>query len=344
MPIPANVKTLLGTTLWPISKFLSNRIAGDAGLIAMFHYIRPPILPGVSEDLFVSEAVFVQLLDFMVEHFCPLAPDEFFERLQVGHLPERAILLTFDDGSLDNVTIALPELQKRNLKGCFFVCPELINRKTLPATQKLAVLLAKVPEGHYKLSYPQHLTALDTLPLQISITSPQSRVNVHSQLHPAMRKMPSRQQIIFLDYLSETFGITSEAVNAEFRLANWSELQQLHEAQMLIGNHTLYHSTIAADGSQQFKEDVAAAFEQLEAVRTTKFKVFCFPYGRREDASNEAVAILQEQQVDFALVTQGGIASATLSSPWHLRRETVDHSVAHFKLIPLFAKLRMWKR
>ena len=36
-------------------------------------------------------------------------------------LPEKALLLTFDDGYLDNYTVALPLLLERGLQGSFFV-------------------------------------------------------------------------------------------------------------------------------------------------------------------------------------------------------------------------------
>jgi peptidoglycan/xylan/chitin deacetylase (PgdA/CDA1 family) len=307
----------------------------------MFHYVRPPILQGVSEDLFVSPHQFAQLLDFIVEHFHPLEPEEFFDRMKANQLPKRAVLLTFDDGSIDNVTIALPELQRRNLKACFFICPRLIDTQTLPSTQKLAVMLAKAQPGHYEFSYPLRETISLDLPKEIVIDTYQSRVDVHNKVHPVIRKIHSHKHIIFFDYLSDLLGVSNEDVNADFRLATWEELSRLVNADMLVGNHTLYHSTISADGAEQFEEDVALAFEQLEPLRRISFKVFCFPYGRKVDASEEAIKILQQQQVDFALATQGGIASPQHSSQWSLRRESVWHSIAHFKLMPVLASAKM---
>ena len=109
---------------------------------------------------------------------------------------------------------------------------------------------------------------------------------------------------------------------------------------MYVGNHTMSHSTIDADGADDFKQEVGGAYEQLERFQMSGPKVFCFPYGRNEDVTPEAIRILREQNVDFALATQGGIASPALSLPWALRRESVFHSAAHLKLTPLLASLR----
>jgi peptidoglycan/xylan/chitin deacetylase (PgdA/CDA1 family) len=319
---------------------MANQIGGETGLILMFHYIRPPIFSGVSDDLFLLKNDFEQILDLLVESFHPLVPEEFFERLNAGGLPRRAILLTFDDGSVDGVTTALPALQKRDLKACFFVCPELINRGDLPPTQKLALMIGQARANHYKLSYTSRLSKTVNLPHEITFDNHQSRVKAYYKLHPSIRKMHSLEHPVFFDYLADLFDVKDVPISSDFRLATWLELQQLTDAGMLVGNHTLTHSTISADGPLQFKQDVASAFEQLEPFQATSLKLFCFPYGRKEDVTDEAMSILREQNVNFALATQGGIASLRHSPRWSLRRESVSYSRAHFMLIPLIVWLR----
>lgn len=44
-----------------------------------------------------------------------------------GSLPERPVLITFDDGYIDNYQCAFPILKKHNMKACIFLISEYVN-------------------------------------------------------------------------------------------------------------------------------------------------------------------------------------------------------------------------
>ncbi len=71
----------------------------------------------------VSAKDFTGQLDFLrAEGFHTVSLHELFEHEQRGApLPARPIVVTFDDGFLDNLALALPLLQARGLKATFFV-------------------------------------------------------------------------------------------------------------------------------------------------------------------------------------------------------------------------------
>lgn len=47
-------------------------------------------------------------------------------RLLEGAPPQRAVVLTFDDGAQDAFTVALPELRRRGMRGTFFIVTGLV--------------------------------------------------------------------------------------------------------------------------------------------------------------------------------------------------------------------------
>ena len=57
----------------------------------------------------------------VAENFVPLPLSEAVDRLMIGELPPRAACVTFDDGYIDNVELALPILQSHGLSATFFV-------------------------------------------------------------------------------------------------------------------------------------------------------------------------------------------------------------------------------
>ncbi len=99
--------------------------------ILMYHYVSepPPNADIYRVDLSVSPDSFRQQMNYLKEN--GYTPIDFYELSTaiVAHteLPEKPVLLTFDDGYLDNYTEAYPILQEHGFKGNFFVVTEFVD-------------------------------------------------------------------------------------------------------------------------------------------------------------------------------------------------------------------------
>jgi peptidoglycan/xylan/chitin deacetylase (PgdA/CDA1 family) len=324
------IKGLLGRVLWPFAGSLASRrlIRKDQGLVLTFHYIGSPVLRGVGEDLFLPLAEFRQVLDFIAAQLRPLAPADFLRRLREGTLPERATLITFDDCLHDTCLKALPELAKRGLAACFFCCPGLIAADRSVPSLELMWMCATVRHGRHLVSgHP------------IAISGDASRIAAYRRLWPELLACPSRQHGAMLSRMREQFCLAAPLPRS-LRLAQWNTLAALDEGGMLIGNHTMLHSTITADGVDPFESDVAVAFDLIERRIGPRPRVFCYPYGRTVDRATETEESLKKLGAEFAFVTQGGIASPRRSGLLNLRREDASFSAGAARLAPLLACLR----
>ncbi len=335
-PLRAFARSTLGGLLWPVAARTAGRVIGqDQGLILMFHHIGPPVLPGAEDYLFLSEEVLGKVLDFVREQLCPLAPIEFLTRLASGTLPPRATLLTFDDGTYDQVVRAAPHFAARGLKACFFVCPGLMeNGESVPSLD-LATLCQHAAPGRRRL----HVLRSDTATVDLDIRGPASRVRAYRLLLPHLLRCPSRQRPAFLASIRLGLGV-EPSIRCPYRLATWEELDRLAEAGMSIGNHTLFHSTVDADGIEQFTADVAATFTKVEQRYPGLPRLFCYPYGRDIDATEETEQGLASLDVPFAFVVGGGLARPKQAGLLNLHREAVAYDVNATRLAVLLACIR----
>jgi peptidoglycan/xylan/chitin deacetylase (PgdA/CDA1 family) len=330
-------KSTLGEMLWPslgraASRFL---FRGKRGLILMFHYIGQPVLAGAGEDLFLTRAEFARILDFVRAKLCPLDPQAFLAGMRSGTLPPGATMLTFDDCTERAVVEGLPELVSRDLKACYFANPGLIDAgRTVPALE-LMDLCRNARSGRYQLRLTDRPSNEIT---NIEISSEESRALAYRILWPKVLACPSRGHAGLLASIRETFGVRE--LSPDVRLASWSHLESLHSAGMLIGNHTMLHSTVQADGVDQFTADVAEAYRIFESRFGTSARVFCYPHGRAVDATSAATASLSALGTDYGFVSQGGIACAAKTGLLKLRREEAAYSVGAVKLAPLLAAVR----
>ena len=99
--------------------------------ILMYHYIsQPPADADVYRvDLSVTPDTFRQQLAWLRDNGYTAIDYYDLSLAIVGHieLPEKPVLLTFDDGYLDNYTAAFPLLQEYGYKGTFFIVTDFVD-------------------------------------------------------------------------------------------------------------------------------------------------------------------------------------------------------------------------
>ena len=86
-------------------------------------------------SMFISLAIepedFDWQMKYLVDHgYHTITPDELYNYLEgTGTLPDRPVLITFDDGYVDNYTHAYPILKKYNLKATIFVVTGFLSKR-----------------------------------------------------------------------------------------------------------------------------------------------------------------------------------------------------------------------
>src|SRR5688500_5091608 len=80
-----------------------------------------------SPQLYVSAATLARRLALIKRHRCHvLRLDEGIERLYAGTLPDRAVVLTFDDGYFDFQSRALPLLEKNGFPSTVYLTTQRV--------------------------------------------------------------------------------------------------------------------------------------------------------------------------------------------------------------------------
>lgn len=102
-------------------------------LVLEYHHIADRVDDGdpLSERYFVPSADFAAQLDYLqAEGYETITMLEFSKAAKgKGTLPEKPLIVTFDDGYEDNYTVALPLLEERGMKGEVYVVTNFIGTK-----------------------------------------------------------------------------------------------------------------------------------------------------------------------------------------------------------------------
>ncbi|GAB3197299.1 peptidoglycan/xylan/chitin deacetylase (PgdA/CDA1 family) [Pontibacter aydingkolensis] len=100
-----------------------------------------------ARDYIVPTAVFRDQMQMLADSgYHTILPDQLMAYLTTGApLPEKPVMITFDDTNLDQYTNALPELEKHNFKAVYFIMTVSLNRPRYMTREQVKELSDK---GH----------------------------------------------------------------------------------------------------------------------------------------------------------------------------------------------------
>lgn len=107
----------------------------------MYHYCRPikgsrwPRIRGLELDDFKSQ------LAYLKRNYTIVSLPEVIDALDGGELPERACLLTFDDGYIDHYTHVFPLLHDAKVSGAFFPIGRSVAERWVADVNKIHLII-----------------------------------------------------------------------------------------------------------------------------------------------------------------------------------------------------------
>jgi peptidoglycan/xylan/chitin deacetylase (PgdA/CDA1 family) len=148
-----NTKSIADTSS---SQTVNKKIADAATIVSRkevpvlcYHHIRN-FKPGESERMksyVVTPAAFAEQMKSLSDSgYRTILPDELYNYLAYGaSIPEKSIIITFDDTREEHFTIAAVEMKKYNFKGVFFLMTIPIGRPRYMSKEQIKQL---ADEGH----------------------------------------------------------------------------------------------------------------------------------------------------------------------------------------------------
>ncbi len=129
--------------------------------ILALHHVgpAPAHLSRSARDWYISAAKFEALLqEIEVRELVTLTASELLDHLEAGYLPERAILLTFDDGPADFYTHAFPLMEQYDAKATMHLQSHVRSAAWLDDEQILELAASPLVEFGSHTKYHQYLT------------------------------------------------------------------------------------------------------------------------------------------------------------------------------------------
>jgi len=249
-------------------------------------------------------------------------------------LPERAVLLTCDDGLANASINMLPILREEKIPCLFFVTSEsLCDSPAMLWYEELYLTFQSAPEGqlHGKFSGVDIRVDLNSdirqrhgywwgLVATLSTTDAASRLGCAR----AIREHFGMPADWHLDYV--------ERQGPRFRLLVPGEVRQLLDGGMSIGSHTVSHPKLSLLPSAAAWMEISQSRVQLEQGLGISIWSIAYPFGGTDSVSRRELRMAERAGYDCAFVNFGG-GFRNETERFGIRRlhVTLDMTLAEFE-------------
>jgi peptidoglycan/xylan/chitin deacetylase (PgdA/CDA1 family) len=225
--------------------------------------------------------------------------------------PERAVVVTFDDGYFDNLSHAKPLLEHYDIPATVFVTTGylgqprefwwdeldrlLLQPGTLPQTLCLCV---NGHVHHWELGEASHYSEeayrchRSWNVLRKDVLGPRQRF--YLSLHQMLRPVPEEERRRLLDELIAWAGV-GPIGRSTHRTLSPEEVIRLAEGGLVeVGAHTVTHPVLSILPAAAQQAEVHGSKARLQEILGRPVTSFAYPYGFRSDYTAQSAAIVRE--------------------------------------------------
>jgi peptidoglycan/xylan/chitin deacetylase (PgdA/CDA1 family) len=304
--------------LWSGASFLLSQLpARDSLLVLSYHRI------GNAEDDLFDPGVFSATADefdnqiaYLKRRLSLVTLEEalaFIDGTDKDRTRRCRVLITFDDGYLDNYEIAYPILRSHGVQGVFFLATGMVGSREIPWWDRIAYLVKTARRRRFSLSYPAKLAIdIDKNGLPISLNSILKSYKQPDNYDPAR---------FVSDLAEESKGDDPRETTRRF--LNWDEAREMSRYGMEIDSHTHSHTVLSRLEPERQREELARSRAFILEKLGAEAKALAYPVGHKSSFSGQTQIIAQEAGYRCAFSHYGGMNIQGKTSAYDVKRTKI---------------------
>lgn len=232
------------------------------------------------------------------------------------------VLITFDDGYRNNLSIALPIMQKHGVKGTFFIPASYFDNAGILWIDRILMWLAHAPPGEFEV-----------LGQCISTRTRTNRDDALESLLQSLVKNYENKDML-LDALEKAYGFASLEIDGElqaqrFEVLNDEEILVLNDAGCRTACHSYKHDILSLLTESQLNADFQQCHEHRARYNSDWYG---YPFGRPEEVDARVVEKCREFGFSKAFLNRDTKSDDPFQFPRINMPETSDKILIYAKL------------
>ncbi|MCM1185101.1 MAG: polysaccharide deacetylase family protein [Lachnoclostridium sp.] len=296
--------------------------------IVMYHYVRDlqnsryPRIKGLDYGLFEKQ------LEYFAGNFKVVTMEEVIAHYMEDYqLPERAMLLTFDDGYIDGYTTIMPILHKYKMQGSFFVPGKVFNEHCLLDVNKIHFLLATTSidilcrelceQMDFYRGKPWDYPSNKELFEKYAVASRFDTKETIFFKRVMQFVLPEELRALISSSLFQKHMDVSEEILARELYLNYDQMRLMKNQGGYFGVHGYDHYWMNQLPPEALKEDIQKALDCMGDLIDRNQWVINYPYG---SYSEEVITNLKGSGCVLGLSTDVRVADLEKDNPFTLPR------------------------
>lgn len=231
---------------------------------------------------------------------------------------DNSVVITFDDGYMDNYKNALPILQKYSVPATFYICTGNIGTSREFWWDELENIIFKSTLRKI------HWEGLGDIPISTEV----EKMDACYRLHTVFKKANGEQRRKFLYKLAEISKVAL-AERPDYRSINQCELQEMAASQYVnIGAHTVSHSCMAFQSYEDLEYEIIQSKQTVEAIIGRPIKDFSYPFGGIADMGGDnSQKLLTDVGYQTIATTAAGVTKVENIQKKQIMRNTISADI-----------------
>lgn len=254
-----------------------------------FNYYQP--------NVSATPEMFKKQMDFVAKRFNVIDLNALVDFIEHGTaLPPRPLLITFDDGYLDNYENAFPILKSHGFPAVIFLMTTAMDNPTMR------------PWWDACAYYFQH-TQKSTISLPFGtfeITSPENRIPVREAVMRQLKKLPEVEKQEIIASLPEATDV--EPPNDSPLFVNWDQVRELVANGVACQPHTVTHPILTRIPDDEIQRELTESRDRIKSETGQSITAFAYPNGTPADYNKIAIETLQSLDYKVAFTLTPGPA------------------------------------
>lgn len=286
----------------------------------MYHYVRDlknsryPEIKGCDVRLFKEQIGFLK----KYYHF-PTVEEIIDAYYNDKELPEKSVLLTFDDAYKDHFEYVFPILEHEHIQGAFYPPVKAVTEHTVLDVNKIHFILASTPAEKFGKLLNEIKLLLDRYRDEYQLESydyyfkklaTYDRFDTKEVLffkRLLQVELPEKLRNLMTDELFvKIVGIDESAFSRELYMSI-DQIKCMVDCGMHIGSHGYDHYWLSSLPKEKQEFEIAKSIEFIDMVGgDSKNWTICYPYG---DYNQDTIDLLKQHGCKMGLCTKVDIAT-----------------------------------
>ncbi len=297
--------------IYPRLSFLTRPLYGGAGLILMFHRVCPASKTAriqANAGMEITPEHLEAIIQFFTErHYEFISMDQMVEYLHTDRWPQKFVVVTFDDGYVDNITHAYPIFKKHRIPFTLYVTTGFPDAHAILWWYLLEDLLLRQEFLMINDGFTQKEFFCPTM-AQKEAAFYCIRTMIMNA--PTIEAYMMTVAALFSVYGMDLFKKTKKLA------AKWKQIEEISRDPLVtIGAHTVNHFSLSKLSPTLARNEIIKSQQIIQSHIQKEVYHFAYPFGGKEEAGPR----------EFALVKECGFKTAVTTRFAAIFKEHKDH-------------------